>query len=171
VRDIFGPGQTQALRDVIQSILVAELLSPSKEIWLFFAWLSDVEVVDNTARQFGSICPDWPAAQIRLSQVLETLLSRGSHINIVLRKTAHNDAIVSQLLRLRQQYGANVRWCQRETFHDKGILGDDYLLDGSMNLTYNGISTNDEHVWLHRDPASIASRRVGLRGTWESQLE
>ena len=41
------------VRELLQSIFVSELLRPSKEIWLVSPWLSDIEVVDDTAAQIG----------------------------------------------------------------------------------------------------------------------
>ena len=70
---------------------LAELINPSPKLWLFFAWISDVEILDNSARQFAALEPDWPAAPIRLSQVLRALLSRGVEIRVIIREHGHND--------------------------------------------------------------------------------
>ena len=69
-RDLHGPAQSRGVRDLFQSLFAAELINPSPKLWLFFAWISDVEILDNSARQFAALEPDWPAAPIRLSQVL-----------------------------------------------------------------------------------------------------
>ena len=60
-RDLHGPTQSRAIRDLFQSLFVAELINPSPKLWLFFAWISDVEILDNSARQFAVLEPDWPS--------------------------------------------------------------------------------------------------------------
>ena len=63
-RDLHGPAQSRAVRDLFQCLLIAELFNPSPKLWLFFAWISDVEIIDNSARQFAALEPDWPAAPL-----------------------------------------------------------------------------------------------------------
>src|SRR5690606_5950009 len=96
-RDLHGPTQSRAVRDLFQSLFVAELINPSPKLWLFFAWISDVEILDNSARQFAALEPDWPAAPIRLSQVLQALLSRGVQVRLIIREHGHNDYFISKL--------------------------------------------------------------------------
>ena len=36
-RDLHGPAQSRAVRDLFQSLFVAELIHPSPKLWLFFA--------------------------------------------------------------------------------------------------------------------------------------
>jgi phosphatidylserine/phosphatidylglycerophosphate/cardiolipin synthase-like enzyme len=55
--------------------------------------------------------------------------------------------------------------------HNKGILGDDFLLSGSMNLTFSGITVNEEHLTLRTDTASVEEWRVVLERKWSELLE
>ena len=169
-RDLFGPGQSQAIRELLQGLFAAELIAPSRELWMLFGWISDVEILDNRSRQFSSLRADWPAAQIRLSSVLEALLEKGSNLRIVLRDVPHNQSFVEKLRQLSLQFPGKVRWTLGAEVHEKGLLGDDFLISGSMNLTYNGLWVNDEHVSLQTDPASVEEWRVVLRQKWESKL-
>ena len=169
-RDLYGPGQTRAIRDILQSLFVCELVRPSKTLWLFFAWTTDIEIVDNSARQFATLSPDWPSTWIRLSSVIDRLASRGGTINILLREAKHNESFVVKLEQLRGRHGKAIRYCVRPDFHEKGMLGDDYLLDGSMNLTVRGVQVNDEHVALRCAKAVVAQRRIELQSKWEQHL-
>ena len=169
-RDLHGPDQARGVRDLFQTIFAAELISPSKTLWLFFAWISDVEILDNSARRFSAIEPDWPAAPIRLSQVLGALLARGSEINLVIREHGHNEYFIARLSFLKERFGSKVRWVVEKDFHAKGLLGDDYFLSGSMNLTFNGISVNGEHLVLRTDPPAIAEQAEQLNLLWEGRL-
>ena len=68
------------------------------------------------------------------------------------------------------RYGDQIRWIIEKSFHAKGLLGADYFLSGSMNLTLNGISVNGEHLVLRTDPAAVAEQTVQLESRWEARL-
>ncbi|MBB2784862.1 UNVERIFIED_ORG: hypothetical protein GGD43_000032 [Rhizobium esperanzae] len=169
-RDLHGPAQSRAVRDLFQSLFIAELINPSPKLWFFFAWISDIEVIDNSARQFASLQPDWPSAMIRLSEVLRALLVRGTQIRLIIREHGHNDYFIARLQALKAIYGDQVRWIIEKDFHAKGLLGADYFLSGSMNLTLNGISINGEHLVLRTDPPAVAEQTIELESRWEGLL-
>jgi hypothetical protein len=170
-RDLHGPSQARGVRDVFQSLFAAELVSPSPKLWLFFAWISDVEIIDNSARRFSALEPDWPSAPVRLSQVLGALLGRGSQIRLIIREHGHNEYFIARLRSLKAIYGDLLKWTVEKDFHAKGLLGADYFLSGSMNLTKNGISVNGEHLVLRTDPAAVAEQSEQLELQWESLLK
>lgn len=170
-RDLHGPAQSRSVRDLLQTLFAAELISPSRKLWLFFAWISDVEILDNAGRRFAAIESDWPAGPIKLSQVLGALLARGTQIRLVIREHGHNGYFVTQLQSLKGIFGDQLRWVVEKDFHAKGLLGDDYFLSGSMNLTLNGISVNGEHLILRTDPAAIAEQAEQLGLQWEGRLQ
>jgi phosphatidylserine/phosphatidylglycerophosphate/cardiolipin synthase-like enzyme len=169
-RDLFGPGQSQAIRELFQGIFVAELVHPSRELWLLFGWISDVEILDNRSRQFSSLRADWPATQIRLSAVLEALVERGSTLLVVLRDVPHNQSFVEKLRDLGSRFPGKVRVAVGPEVHEKGLLGDDFLVSGSMNLTFNGMWVNDEHVSLRTDSGSVEEWRVAFHQKWGGKL-
>jgi phosphatidylserine/phosphatidylglycerophosphate/cardiolipin synthase-like enzyme len=169
-RDLHGPAQARGVRDLFQTLLAAELISPSRKLWLFFAWISDVDILDNSARRFAAVEPDWPAGPIRLSQVLAALLARGTQVRLVIREHGHNEYFVQRLRALRERWGDQVKWLVEKDFHAKGLLGEDYFLSGSMNLTRSGISVNGEHLVLRTDPAAIAEQAEQLDFQWEGKF-
>lgn len=169
-RDLHGPAQARSVRDLFQTLFASELLCPSRKLWLTFAWISDVEILDNSARRFAAIEPDWPAAPIRLAQVLGALLARGSQIRLVIREHGHNAYFIARLRTLKDRYDDQIKWTVEKDFHAKGLLGDDYFLSGSMNLTLSGISVNGEHLILRTDPSAIAEQAEQLALQWEGLL-
>lgn len=169
-RDLFGPEQTGAIRDLLQSLLITELVRPSSRLWLAFGWISDIEVIDNRARQFSTLQPDWPAAGIRLTQVMTALIEAGGSIALVLRDIDHNRQFVDVVKPLRTRFPDQFKLALGGLVHDKGILGDDFLLSGSMNLTYNGVTVNDEHLTLRTDMASVQEWRLALEKKWNGTL-
>jgi hypothetical protein len=56
-------------------------------------------------------------------------------------------------------------------FHDKGLIGADYELSGSMNFTRRGIETNAEHLILRTDRQVVAERHLELQSRWKERLD
>src|SRR3954471_22292008 len=101
-RDLTGPGQTRAIRDVLQSLFALELLRPSRRLWIGFGWISDIEILDNEARQFSALQPDWPATTIRLSKVIEALAAKGCDVVILIRDHTNNRSFIDRMRALQQ---------------------------------------------------------------------
>ena len=167
-RDLHGPGQSRAIFELIQSIFVSELLNPSEVLWLHFAWISDIEILDNSSRKFYGINPSWPPTKIRLTKILEVLLSKGAKIRLTMREDESNEYILHRLEKLKARYAKQIEWRILKNFHDKGMVGDSYFLSGSMNLTKYGITVNKEHVYLRTDPKQIAEEKIYLQSEWDS---
>jgi phosphatidylserine/phosphatidylglycerophosphate/cardiolipin synthase-like enzyme len=169
-RDIATRGSALVPQDFLQSLFVAELLWPSQRLWISSPWISDVELIDNTARQFSSLNPDWPAARIRLSAVLAALLERGAEVILITNRSPHNEDFFARMAPLERLYGKRLRIIKAANLHEKGILSDTFTLNGSMNLTYGGVYCNEEYLIYRCDPARVAERRVTLEDRWREQL-
>jgi len=166
-RDLHGPNQTDAIHDLIQSIFISELLQPSDLLWIHFAWVSDIEILDNASRKYAWINPAWSSRKIKLSEVLEVLLSKGGHVRLFIRRDPHNDYILRKFERLKSEFSNNIEWKVISGFHDKGMVGDNYFLTGTMNLTFSGIQRNTEHIYFKTDPVQISRQRIHLQREWE----
>lgn len=165
-RDVSTAHAQDIPRDLLQSIVIGELVSPSRPLWVVSPWISDVELVDNTARQFNALAPAWPAARIRLHHVIETLLERGGTVFVVTNEEAHNDTITRILEPIGLEYPESLRLRRAADLHTKGIVGEQFVLDGSMNLTYSGVYRNEEHITYRTDPAVVHERRLELDRWW-----
>ena len=170
-RDLSLPWQSRAMQDVLQSLFLAELVSPSSELWLLSAWVSDVEVVDNRARAFSGIRPDWPSARIRLSNVLEALVTLGAQVFVVMRDVDHNNEFCSRLKHIQRSLPGKLGVAVGEAAHEKTIVGNDFVFGGSMNFTKLGLTSNDEHMLLRVDEIAAARRRLELKHYWEDMLQ
>jgi hypothetical protein len=153
-------GRTE-IRELLEAIFVAELLRPSESIWLVSPWISDIDILDNRCGQFSSIVPKWGLRQIQLSEVFAQIMSH-SRVHVVSRPDPHNDAFLRKMIDLGRASDAtaNLQVLIRDTLHLKGLLGQDYYLSGSMNLTHNGIEVNEEGISLNRSPEAIAEARI-----------
>lgn len=170
MRDLTGPAQGRAIRDLLQGLLITEVLQPSSPLWLLSGWVSDIPCIDNRARQFGAVDPDWPAGFVSLIAVLRTAITRGGSLAIVLRDVEHNHWFVERLRPLQLLYPNQVKWILAPEFHEKGLVGRGFVLSGSMNFTHNGIEVNDEHLIYRTDPDVVAERRLTLETLWQDKL-
>ena len=155
--------------DFLSSLFVAELLRPSRPLWIVSPWVSDIELIDNSARQLAGLCPAWPSTQIRLSSVIQVLLERGGGLVLVVNESPHNNEFIARLEQMGLLGSKNLRCVRDATMHEKGIVGDHFTLDGSMNLTYNGVHVNSEYLIYRTDPATVAERRLTLHSLWMAQ--
>ena len=169
-RDIYAERSNLVPVEFLQSLFVAELIRPSSRIWISSPWINDIDLIDNTARQFGALVPGWPASWIRLSDVFSALLDRGSEIVIIANYDPHNGEFLSRVGLLREVHPGRVHVIQTADVHEKGILTDNFTLDGSMNFTYRGVNINQEYLGYRCDPEIVHERRLVLEERWGHQL-
>ncbi len=155
------------VESLLQSILAAELVAPSDVIWLVSPWISDVQVLDNRAGAFAGVEPRWGRHMVVLSDVLSTLVRRGSRLVIATRPDDHNTRFVHALRAAIASAGLADRLVvhqdDREALHEKGLLGDDYYVSGSMNFTENGIRINDETLSFELTSEVVSQARLHYR--------
>lgn len=149
------------VRELLQSIFVAELIQPSRELWLVSPWLNDITVVDDTAGAFASILRGSGSASLTLAAALVHIAEAGALVHVVTRPDQSqdfSDALFRHLVHSSAR--GRVRWKTVPTLHTKGLAGDDYRLMGSMNFTFNGIEVNDEAIRFDRDANAVARVRL-----------
>lgn len=156
-------GRTTGLRidNVLTTVLVAELVSPSRLLWLVSPWISDVNAIDNTTGGYDSVFVEASNRMYQLSEVLALLTHSGAALNVVSRSDAHNDTFLERLRRLAK--AENLSVVQDDDVHEKTFCGDDWLLTGSMNLTVRGMQINDEAVTYKISTQAAATTRLDLR--------
>ena len=112
--------------DLLQAMFVAELMTPSRCLWLVSPWISDILIIDNSANTFLCLEPSWSRTRVRLSQVLATLAEQGTTIHIATRPDTHNHSFIEGLNARIDRLDVAVRFHIAEELHTKGILGDGY---------------------------------------------
>lgn len=174
-RTIFKKGASHAVPGLLQTLFAAELINPSDCIWLVSPWVSDIEILDNRTHAFRHLEPSWPRGSVRLSDVLASLLERGTTVHVATRPVRpwigdlgrHNDRFLEELMR-RVPAAAHLSIHRQEesNLHTKGLLGNKFFLSGSMNFTYNGVTVNDEQVRLTLDPSEVAQAHLEFKDRW-----
>jgi hypothetical protein len=61
---------------------------------------------------------------------------------------------------LQERPGLEWRFAPDE-YHEKGILAPSFYIEGSMNITHNGIFVRGEKITYHTAPATGAHAKVG----------
>jgi len=163
-------GQSLALADLLQSVFVLEAMIPSQPLWISSPWISDLVLIDNSGRQFSALGPSLPPRGIRLSEVLELMLQKGGSVRIVTTAADSNRTFIRTAERLASDHAA-MRLIIAENFHEKGITGERFTLDGSMNLTFNGVHVNEEYVIYSTNPRVVSERRLTLLARWPEGSE
>ena len=153
-----------AVRELLQIVFAAELLNPSRSLWLVSPWIRDIPVLDNTTGSFLALCPDFPLSEVRLSLVLRQLVARGSQVVIATRPDAGNAQIFDNLRGIGREDG--LIFHERAELHAKGIVGDAFSLIGSMNLTYNGIDRLTEMLSFETNRAAVEQLRLSFRSEY-----
>lgn len=149
--------------DLLAGIFSAELAAPSKCLWMVSPWISDVEIIDNSAGGFDAL-GRFGKRRVRLVEILVALASGGSHIVVGTTTDSHNTRFRQRLQTLAEDLRVEDRFTisidPSEKLHTKALTGDDYALAGSMNITFNGIQVREELIDLRTDDAFVAQARM-----------
>lgn len=148
----------QILRDALGSLFALELFAPSQSIYLISPWITDFVLLNNSFGQFRVLLPE-NEGSIRLSVVLNGLVSQGTDIYVITRPYENHDFLSRLDNAIRLKLAPNL--------HEKTLLTDHFYLRGSLNFTYSGLNRNDEHAELSTDRDDLAQARVAAKAVWE----
>jgi hypothetical protein len=164
-RVIRSHGGSQALQDYLASMLAAELIYPSREMYLIFPYMSNSPLFDNRANPYTALIPFAKGATIYLADVLEALVSKQCAVRIICDpKRPETQPLIAAL-----QGKAEFR-CLHDN-HDKMLVTENVYLHGSMNFTYRGIYINRESIRVTNDASEISHALLAARARWEEALE
>ena len=149
---------------VLTAVLLAELITPSPEIWLVSAWISDVPAVDNSRGDYDSLIADASARVYQLSEILGILAKQGARLTVVTRDVIENESFLARLD--RAAIPERPRVIRSPDAHEKTFCGSNWLLSGSMNFTVNGMTVNDEVVTYKLDRTAAAQARIDFAHRW-----
>jgi hypothetical protein len=164
-RKIFKSAVTSqhAVREVLSMVFAQELLAPSRQVFIVAPWISNIAIFDSQLGQYATINPEWAKREIRLVEVLVAIAANGTTLHIHTRPEEHNKAFKLRITEAMTDAGLQdqLRWSDTNArLHTKGLLTDRVLVDGSMNLTENGVALNDEAVTISFQPEHVAAARV-----------
>lgn len=160
------------VKELLQAVFVGELLAPSLCVWLVSPWVSDIPIIDNRAGAFDAMDSTWGPRQQRMLDVLQRCLVVGTSVVVATRPLAHNRPFLDQLSGRAEDAGASDALVIREAedLHEKGLLGDDFYLSGSMNFTYGGVELLEETVKFDTADDVVAQARLVFHERWGGRL-
>jgi phosphatidylserine/phosphatidylglycerophosphate/cardiolipin synthase-like enzyme len=152
------------MSEILHVIFSAELVSPSRCIWIVSPWLRDIPILDNSTGAYISICPELPQTQISLSKVIAELMNRGTQVVIATRPDTGNRQVLDGIpIETRSD---QLVFHERAELHAKGIVGDRFALSGSMNLTFNGLERLTEIVSYQTDRNEVEALRLTFKAEY-----
>ena len=158
--------------ELLQSVFALELLCPSDKLWLVSPWISDIPVIDNRGATF-EVPEKWGPERISLSKVLVALAVRGTKITVVTITDKSNIAFRAALLDESRRRGVEhlvtVIVDDAEQLHEKALTGSDFVIDGSMNFTFNGLYIRRERINFDTNPHVVAETRLTLTGDFNEE--
>jgi hypothetical protein len=157
-------------RTLLETVLVAECLRPSRVVWLVSPWISDVPVFDNRGGSFSHVFPNSGERELRLSEVLLHIAEAGTSVVVATRDDPQNAAFLAAIAPEAAK-GRDITVTTSPDLHEKTLAGDDFVLSGSMNFTQAGLDWNEEQVTLDTDTETVAAARRDLRSRWGPSSE
>ena len=159
-RDIWSHGVGSSLLDLLASCCGTLLLASPESQPAYFSspWMSNFVLFQNPFCEWEGIFPSAAnQAEIRFAEFLEKL-SETRLVRLIVVDNSTSQTFVKNVS-ITSSSGVEVRFAP-ETYHEKGILTDEFYLEGSMNLTYSGVCLRDEKVVFH--PQSGNEEKINL---------
>ncbi|MEU8294116.1 phospholipase D-like domain-containing protein DpdK [Streptomyces pseudogriseolus] len=150
---------------LIRTALLAQLADPGGEVWLVSAWISDVDLVDNSDGSFDLLLGEDTPLRCRLSDLLIRLARNGTAVRVVTQKAPAN-AVFLERLALAESKGMNLRVFLDENIHEKSLVGPGWMFSGSMNFTRNGLARNKESITYILDEQAAAQAVMDYQHEW-----
>ncbi|MFB7474204.1 phospholipase D-like domain-containing protein DpdK [Kitasatospora sp. NPDC056184] len=152
---------------LITTALLAELAAPGpdRSLWVVSAWISDIELLDNSDGSFDHLLGDDPPDRCRLSDLLLLLAAAGTAVHVVTRPEPSNQDFLTRLS-APGGTGARVYVVSDPRVHEKTLCGVDWMLTGSMNFTRNGLSANKEQITYTTEIAQVVQAVQELEDEW-----
>ncbi|RNB92514.1 hypothetical protein EDM56_02125 [Brevibacillus fluminis] len=163
-RYIYSNAASREIPDLLQSVFTAELIRPSRRLFLASPWVSDITVIRNRSNEFMILEPQWARRDITFTDVIANLIERGTEFYLETRKLEYNENFVKAIKQKTSKPFETFRY--NAVLHRKGLLGDNFFLSGSMNFTFNGITTLDEFIQYTSDPSAVSENRIVWSRGW-----
>jgi len=144
------PNYRRELAEVLQIVATAELLRPSRRLWLAATDVANAPILDNQAGGFNSVEPSWGERFIGVFELLDRNMALGGEVVVV---TSAESAA-----RLRLSIAANQRLTVRTPANLSvyGVAGDGFFLGGKLAWSAAGVSVVEEGVFLETGEAAAA---------------
>jgi phosphatidylserine/phosphatidylglycerophosphate/cardiolipin synthase-like enzyme len=161
-----------AVRELLAWVFAAEAVNPSTHIWIAMGWISDVVIFDASQGQFDAVSGRGTSGRVHVSDLLVIMARKGTKISVVTRPDSSNQVFLEALKRKARgtEAQSRIQLHLSPEVHHKNIVGEDWFIDGSMNLTANGLDNNVESLTLMVDRNAAAELRTNIREQWKNMM-
>lgn len=159
-RDIWSHGVGGSLQDLLASCCSSLMLSaaPAQPAYFSSPWISNFVLFQNPFSEWGGLFPNLAdQVEIRFADFISRL-SEARPVRLIVVDNSTSQSFIKDPV-IANSKGVEVRFAP-ETYHEKGILTDEFYLEGSMNLTYSGVFLRDEKIVFH--PRSENEEKINL---------
>jgi hypothetical protein len=141
-----SPTSSCELRELLRSIFVAELIFPSRCLWLAVPDLVDIPLLDNRTGDFFPLEPAWANRVVRLAEILGRLVGAGTQLMLAAPPNAENSCFLERVQVLVNDLGlaGNLRVQQPPRLPFCGLLNDRAWLRGSLHLSETAVSVEED---------------------------
>ena len=139
-RDIWSHGVGSSLRDLLSSSCSTLLFASGQTQPAYFSspWMSNFLLFHNPFGEWAGLFPDLAEqAEIRFAEFLARL-AEGRPVRLVLVENPTSESFVKNPA-IVESPGIQFRYAP-ETYHEKGILTDEFYLEGSMTVSYTHLT-------------------------------
>ena len=163
-------GAQRDLQGLIATVLAAEFIAPSQQLWVVAPRLADAGILDNRAGAFRGLDPNWPPRYIRLSEVLVGLLKRRARAVLITEDQVDNHRFVAALQRSARDAGIADALLIHfvEDLPAQGILGDDFVVHGSLTFADDGVRILNGDVAYDINADAINAARAQFGAAYEA---
>lgn len=160
-----SPTYRRDLGRVVEALCVAELLHPGRCVWLAAPKLADAAVLDNRAGQLGPLEPRWGNRLVGLSDWLLRVMAGGTAVVLATTPDREVEAFLDRLTARSADAGVAARLTRSlvPTLPRAGLLGDDFLLAGSLRFGPEGVLPAEDAVTLDLRPDVVGEARAAFR--------
>src|SRR6218665_2674223 len=91
-RTIFKSAVTSqhAAREMLSMVFAQELLTPSRDVFIFAPWIINIVIFDSRLGQYSTLNPEWAKREVRLVEVLVAIVTSGTRLHVHTRPDDHN---------------------------------------------------------------------------------
>jgi phosphatidylserine/phosphatidylglycerophosphate/cardiolipin synthase-like enzyme len=159
--------------ELLESVFTRLAVFPDRCVWIVSPWITDIPVVDQ---RFGVVAnlEGYGRRRLTLVEVLGALAKLGTTVVVALRDDRTNQRTIQSLQALADDHRLEGRLLVHltgNTHHDKTMVGDNFVISGSMNFTVSGTAFNDERVEYSTDPGRVAEAQLDLHERFPGRLD
>jgi hypothetical protein len=143
-----SPAARRELGELLQAIATAELLRPSRRLWVASPVLADSPVLDNRAGGFTSLEPAWGERTIGLVDLLVRNLALGAEVAVVVGDGDEGQRFLARLRDAAEAAGVGARLSTRTVpaVTEAGIAGDEFHLAGRLAWSPSAVAIAEEGI-------------------------